>query len=219
MRMTAPWRRWSTPRTTTPPWRRRSRWRLSSATWSSTTRSARPTPSTASASPSVPARSSDCSDPTARQDDHGRRAHHAGSSHRRVRRGGGHRRGARPGGAKRRLAVVPQRSNLDRALSARQILLFHAAYFGIPAASEPGEPTSCSRSSACRPRRRQGGLLLRRTVAADHDRARPDAPARGSLPRRADHGARPAGAALCVGPHPRPQGARRHHDPDHPRHG
>jgi ABC-2 type transport system ATP-binding protein len=38
-----------------------------------------------------------------------------------------------PVGAKRRLAVVPQRSNLDRALSARQILLFHAAYFGIPA--------------------------------------------------------------------------------------
>jgi ABC-2 type transport system ATP-binding protein len=38
-----------------------------------------------------------------------------------------------PVGAKQRLAVVPQRSNLDRALSARQILLFHAAYFGIPA--------------------------------------------------------------------------------------
>jgi ABC-2 type transport system ATP-binding protein len=38
-----------------------------------------------------------------------------------------------PVGAKRRLAMVPQRSNLDRALSARQILLFHAAYFGIPA--------------------------------------------------------------------------------------
>lgn len=37
-----------------------------------------------------------------------------------------------PVGAKRRLAVVPQRSNLDRALSARQILLFHAAYFGVP---------------------------------------------------------------------------------------
>ncbi len=28
---------------------------------------------------------------------------------------------------------MPQRSNLDRALSARQILLFHAAYFGIAA--------------------------------------------------------------------------------------
>jgi ABC-2 type transport system ATP-binding protein len=39
-----------------------------------------------------------------------------------------------PVAAKRHLATVPQRSNLDRALSARQILLFHAAYFGIPAA-------------------------------------------------------------------------------------
>jgi ABC-2 type transport system ATP-binding protein len=39
-----------------------------------------------------------------------------------------------PVAAKRRLATVPQRSNLDRALSARQILLFHAAYFGVPAA-------------------------------------------------------------------------------------
>ena len=39
-----------------------------------------------------------------------------------------------PVAAKRRLATVPQRSNLDRALSARQILLFHAAYFGITAA-------------------------------------------------------------------------------------
>src|ERR1700694_168468 len=34
--------------------------------------------------------------------------------------------------AKRRLAVVPQRTNLDRSLSARQNLLFHAAYFGVP---------------------------------------------------------------------------------------
>ncbi|MBJ7595857.1 MAG: ATP-binding cassette domain-containing protein [Candidatus Dormibacteraeota bacterium] len=39
-----------------------------------------------------------------------------------------------PVAAKRRLATVPQRSNLDRALSARQILLFHGAYFGIGAA-------------------------------------------------------------------------------------
>jgi ABC-2 type transport system ATP-binding protein len=34
--------------------------------------------------------------------------------------------------AKRRLAVVPQRTNLDRSLSARQNLVFHAAYFGMP---------------------------------------------------------------------------------------
>jgi ABC-2 type transport system ATP-binding protein len=38
-----------------------------------------------------------------------------------------------PVAARRRIGVVPQRSNLDRALSARQNLLFHAAYHGIPA--------------------------------------------------------------------------------------
>ncbi|MCA1580010.1 MAG: ABC transporter ATP-binding protein [Acidobacteria bacterium] len=35
---------------------------------------------------------------------------------------------------KRRIAVVPQRPNLDFALTAREILLFHGAYFGIPPA-------------------------------------------------------------------------------------
>ena len=33
---------------------------------------------------------------------------------------------------KRRIGVVPQRPNLDFALTAREILLFHGAYFGIP---------------------------------------------------------------------------------------
>jgi ABC-2 type transport system ATP-binding protein len=36
-----------------------------------------------------------------------------------------------PVGAKRALAVVPQLNNLDRSLSVKRILLFHAAYFGI----------------------------------------------------------------------------------------
>ncbi|MDQ2742575.1 MAG: ATP-binding cassette domain-containing protein [Chloroflexota bacterium] len=35
-----------------------------------------------------------------------------------------------PAAVKRHLAVVPQRVNLDRSLTARQNLLFHAAYFG-----------------------------------------------------------------------------------------
>jgi ABC-2 type transport system ATP-binding protein len=39
-----------------------------------------------------------------------------------------------PVGARRMLAVVPQRMNFDRALSARRNLLFHAAYFGLPPA-------------------------------------------------------------------------------------
>jgi ABC-2 type transport system ATP-binding protein len=42
--------------------------------------------------------------------------------------------GADPVRARRLVAVVPQRNNLDRSLSMRQNLLFHAAYHGVPAA-------------------------------------------------------------------------------------
>jgi ABC-2 type transport system ATP-binding protein len=42
--------------------------------------------------------------------------------------------GADPVRARRLVAVVPQRNNLDRSLSIRQNLLFHAAYHGVPAA-------------------------------------------------------------------------------------
>jgi len=38
-----------------------------------------------------------------------------------------------PVDARRQFAVVPQRSNLDRSLSIRNNLLFHAAYHGVPA--------------------------------------------------------------------------------------
>jgi ABC-2 type transport system ATP-binding protein len=41
---------------------------------------------------------------------------------------------ADPVTARTRLAVVPQRVNLDRSLTARQNLLFHAAYHGVPKA-------------------------------------------------------------------------------------
>ncbi|MGZ4430240.1 MAG: ABC transporter ATP-binding protein [Gaiellales bacterium] len=41
---------------------------------------------------------------------------------------------ADPVRARALLAVVPQRNNLDRSLSVRQNLLFHAAYHGVPAA-------------------------------------------------------------------------------------
>jgi ABC-2 type transport system ATP-binding protein len=40
--------------------------------------------------------------------------------------------GADPVRARRLVAVVPQRNNLDRSLSIRQNLLFHAAYHGVP---------------------------------------------------------------------------------------
>jgi ABC-2 type transport system ATP-binding protein len=38
-----------------------------------------------------------------------------------------------PVATRRQLAVVPQRSNLDRAISIRDNLIFHAAYHGVPA--------------------------------------------------------------------------------------
>ena len=41
---------------------------------------------------------------------------------------------ANPVAARRLLAVVPQRNNLDRSLSVKQNLLFHAAYHGVPRA-------------------------------------------------------------------------------------
>nr|BBH93845.1 daunorubicin resistance protein DrrA family ABC transporter ATP-binding protein [Thermogemmatispora argillosa] len=39
-----------------------------------------------------------------------------------------------PIGVKQRISVVPQRSNLDQSLRAREILTFHAAYHGVPRA-------------------------------------------------------------------------------------
>ena len=39
-----------------------------------------------------------------------------------------------PTEAKRRIAVVPQMRNLDRDLTVREVLTFHGAYFGLPAA-------------------------------------------------------------------------------------
>ena len=41
---------------------------------------------------------------------------------------------ADPAGARMRLAAVSQQNNLDRSLSIRQNLLFHAAYHGVPSA-------------------------------------------------------------------------------------
>ncbi|GAA4864181.1 ABC transporter ATP-binding protein [Saccharopolyspora cebuensis] len=41
---------------------------------------------------------------------------------------------ADPVGARRKVAVVPQRNNLDRSLNARQNLIWHATYHGVPRA-------------------------------------------------------------------------------------
>jgi len=42
---------------------------------------------------------------------------------------------AQPQEVKRQIGVVPQRPNLDLALTAREILVFHGAYFGLPRAT------------------------------------------------------------------------------------
>ncbi len=60
--------------------------------------------------------------------------------------------------ARRQLAVVPQRSNLDRSLSIRDNLIFHAAYHGVPA----GE------------RARRADQLLDQFGLLDRARTRPD---------------------------------------------
>src|SRR5262245_5553753 len=39
---------------------------------------------------------------------------------------------ADPVAVKRRIGVVPQVNNLDRSLTAKEILVFHAEYFGVP---------------------------------------------------------------------------------------
>ena len=68
---------------------------------------------------------------------------------------------AQPVAVKRRIAVVPQLSNLDRSLTALENLTFHAAYFGTsrrerrkqalrdPRALRPlaGAPTTASTTS------------------------------------------------------------------------
>ena len=65
---------------------------------------------------------------------------------------------ADPVGARRVLGVVPQQNNLDRSLSVRQNLLFHASYHGVP-----------------RGRRRQlADHLLEQFGLADRSDGRPD---------------------------------------------
>ena len=65
---------------------------------------------------------------------------------------------ADPVGARRVLGVVPQQNNLDRSLSVRQNLLFHASYHGVP-----------------RGRRRQlADQLLEQFGLADRSGGRPD---------------------------------------------
>src|SRR5215813_1504298 len=49
---------------------------------------------------------------------------------------------ANPIGAKQRIAVVPQRNNLDRSLRVGEILTYHAAYHGVPRADRAARATA-----------------------------------------------------------------------------
>ena len=122
--------------------------------------------------------------------------------------------------ARVQLAVVPQQSNLDRSISIRDNLVFHAAYHSVPAREREAARRRAARPvRSSRPRKRQARLLLRRTVAARDDRARSDARATRALPRRADHGSRSGGAPLRLGPAARAARLRRHAHPHDSRHG
>jgi ABC-2 type transport system ATP-binding protein len=78
---------------------------------------------------------------------------------------------ADPVGARRVLGVVPQMNNLDRSLSVRQNLLFHASYHGVPRArrmsmaDELLEQFGLSDRSGGRPDDFSGGQIQRMMIA------------------------------------------------------
>ena len=78
---------------------------------------------------------------------------------------------ADPVGARRVLGVVPQMNNLDRSLSVKQNLLFHASYHGVPRArrmsmaDELLEQFGLSHRSGGRPDDFSGGQIQRMMIA------------------------------------------------------
>ena len=78
--------------------------------------------------------------------------------------------------AKRLIGVVPQRPNLDFSLTAREILIFHGAYFGqTPSERDAARRRAARKVQAHRPRHSNGARLLRRHDAAPLHRPRHDA--------------------------------------------
>ena len=73
--------------------------------------------------------------------------------------------------ARSRLSVVPQRNNLDRSLTIRQNLIFHAAYHGVPAGrAQPSRRRAARPVRAHRPRDDKvdfvsGGMAQRLMIA------------------------------------------------------
>ena len=107
-----------------------------------------------------------------------------------------------------RLGIVLQ-SNNDLAEATVAELVRHFARF-FPDPRDPDEVIDVRRAAG------QGAdaraAALRRSAAAARRRPRHRRPARAAVPRRADHGVRPAGPALVLGPGRAARG-RRHDDP------
>jgi ABC-2 type transport system ATP-binding protein len=78
---------------------------------------------------------------------------------------------ANPIGAKQRIAVVPQRNNLDRTLRISEILTYHAAYHGVPRAERTARATTLLEELGLSARRKEklgwlsGGLEQRVMLA------------------------------------------------------
>src|SRR2546430_2037238 len=78
---------------------------------------------------------------------------------------------ANPIGAKQRIAVVPQRNNLDRTLRISEILTYHAAYHGVPRAERTARATALLEELGLNERRKEklgwlsGGLEQRVMLA------------------------------------------------------
>ncbi|OLL73925.1 ABC-type multidrug transport system, ATPase component [Pseudonocardia sp. Ae168_Ps1] len=107
-----------------------------------------------------------------------------------------------------KLAVVPQRQNLDRSLGVRDNLVFHAAYHGVGRAE----------------RNRRADELLERMGLADKAKAIADDLSGGQaqrvmIARGLMHRARPAGPAVRARPDPRAVRRGRDRRPHHARHG
>ncbi|HEX6484702.1 MAG TPA: ABC transporter ATP-binding protein [Ktedonobacteraceae bacterium] len=78
---------------------------------------------------------------------------------------------ANPIGAKQRIAVVPQRNNLDRTLRISEILTYHAAYHGVPRAERTARANTLLEELGLNGRRKEklgwlsGGLEQRVMLA------------------------------------------------------
>jgi len=120
---------------------------------------------------------------------------------------------------KRLIGVVAQRPNLDFSLTAREILAFHGAYFGLSSHERAKRAKVLLERFKLTDRADQlvrgfsGGMMQQLSIA------RHDARSAGSLPRRAKRRSRSADALAFVGDRPRVQPERQNRSAHHAQHG